>query len=175
MLVSGCAEFGPESEKDDAGDGVFGKTGIDEFDVTSEDLHDGVWDTVITNTGNGDNVSPQLSWEGEEDAVSYVIYMIDTSAENWIHWKSNDVTETELPRGWASSDEYIGPYPPSGTHDYEIYVVALKKPVTWLQGEFDAADPDFAEHLLLLDIAYDGSSGNMIGYGHIKGTYTNGD
>ena len=29
---------------------------VSQFEVTSDDLHDGVWDTVITNTSYGDNV-----------------------------------------------------------------------------------------------------------------------
>ena len=44
---------------------------IDEYDhftVTSEDIHDGVWDDVISNTNAGSNKSPQLSWEPVEGA-----------------------------------------------------------------------------------------------------------
>ena len=41
----------------------FSEDDVDAIEVTSTDLHDGVWDTVITNTNNGSNVSPQLSWE----------------------------------------------------------------------------------------------------------------
>ena len=71
--------------------------GLPQFDVTSTNLHSGVWDTVITNTENGNNVSPQLSWEPVESAKSYVIYMVDTSAGNRLHWSSGNITETSLP------------------------------------------------------------------------------
>ena len=68
--------------------------GKETFALSSGDLHDGVWDTVITNTVNGENVSPQLSWEPVDGAECYAIYMVDTSANCWIHWKSGGVTET---------------------------------------------------------------------------------
>ncbi len=146
------------------------------FEVTSEDLVDGVWNSAISNTGNGSNVSPQLSWEPVEGAESYVIYMVDTMAGNWIHWLSNNVTETELAQGWAPEGEYVGPYPPpGGSHTYEIYVVALKQPVEKAEGTLDASDPIFMKKLVALDAAPDGSEGNIIAYGHIVGTYTNGD
>lgn len=92
--------------------------GLPQFDISSDDLHDGVWDTVITNTDYGKNVSPQLSWEPVEGAKSYVIYMVDTSAGNWLHWRAGNITETTLEQGSATECEYIGPYPPSGTHNY---------------------------------------------------------
>ena len=36
------------------------------------------------------------------------------------------------------SNEYIGPYPPEGIHDYVIYVFALKAPAASCPGNFDA-------------------------------------
>ena len=146
------------------------------FEVTSEDLVDGVWNSAISNTANGSNVSPQLSWEPVDGAESYVIYMVDTMAGNWIHWLSNNVTETDLAQGWAPEGEYVGPYPPpGGSHTYEIYVVALKQPVEKAEGTLDASDPIFMKKLVALDVTADGSEGNIIAYGHIVGTYTNGD
>lgn len=141
------------------------------FELTSDDLHDGVWDTVITNTEYGSNVSPQLKWAPVDGAQVYAIYMVDTSANNWIHWKSNDVSETELKQGWAGSSDYVGPYPPSGTHDYEIYVFALKTPVERLKGSVNSDAAKFKE--FVRDI--DGDDANIISYGHIAGTYTHGD
>ena len=84
------------------------------FEVTSDDLHDGVWDSDITNTSNGSNRSPQLSWDAVDGAGNYVIYMIDTTAGNWIHWRSVYEGETSIPAGWADEKEYVGPYPPEG-------------------------------------------------------------
>ena len=154
---------------------LFDGMDIDTFSVTSENLHDGVWDTVITNTDSGNNLSPQLSWDSIDGVSCYAIYMTDSSAGNWIHWKSNNVTETDIPEGWASESEYIGPYPPSGTHNYEIYVLALKKPVDSLKGSFDGADPDIKADILSLDTDNDGSEGNIAAYGCISGTYTKGE
>ncbi len=145
------------------------------FTITSEDLHDGVWDSVITNTENGSNVSPQLSWEPVEGAECYVVYMIDTMAANWVHWMSNNVTETELPQGWAPAEEYVGPYPPDGTHTYEIYVVALQQPVEQLNGKLDTRNQGVIEDIVGMDVLPDGTTGNLLGYGHIVGTYTHGD
>ena len=144
--------------------------GLAQFSVTSDDLHDGVWDTVITKTDNGKNVSPQLSWEAVEGAKSYVVYMVDTSAGNWLHWRSWSITETTLAQGSASESEYVGPYPPSGTHNYEIFVYAMKADVDQVPGAFDSANEDFGKFESLLD-----ESGGIIAYGHISGTYTHGD
>ena len=156
-----------------AGNDILAKTGMPQFEIVSEDLQDGVWNQVITETLNGSNVSPKLSWEPVEGAECYVIYMTDTSAGNFIHWKSANVTETELPQGWASETDYIGPYPPPGaTHDYDIYVVALKKPVERAKGAFNTSNPNFEGNLMALDTDADGTTGNMIAYGYLTGTYT---
>ncbi len=154
---------------------MFQDTGISTFELSSEDLHDGVWDSIITNTDNGSNVSPQLAWEPVPDAGCYVILMVDTTVQDWIHWKSNNVTETNLPQGWAPQDEYIGPYPPGGTHDYEIYVFALKEPVERVKGAFNNSNMKFKANALALDEVTEGASGNIIAYGHITGTYTKED
>lgn len=145
------------------------------FTVSSEDLHDGVWDSVITNTDNGSNVSPQLSWEPVEGAEGYVIYMTDINAGNWMHWKSGFVTETELAQGAAEKDEYIGPYPPSGTHEYEIRVFALKKPVEAVRGAFDDTNTLLKSVAKKLDTDVDGNTGNILACGYISGTYTAGE
>lgn len=143
-----------------------------QFSVSSDDLHNGVWDAVISNTSEGSNYSPALSWTPVDNAESYVIYMVDTSANNWMHWKSGNITKTELPSGWARSSEYIGPYPPSGTHRYEIYIFALKNSPSQLKGNFDDENSDFSSIISSLDKDSAGESGNMFSYGHISGTYT---
>lgn len=153
----------------------FQDTGIATFALSSEDLHDGVWDSVISNTENGLNVSPQLSWEPVPEATSYVIYMVDTTVQDWIHWKSNNVTETTLAQGWALQEEYVGPYPPGGTHEYEIYVFALKEPVERAKGAFNSSNLRFKENAMALDSVTEGASGNIISYGRITGTYTKGE
>lgn len=152
--------------------GIFSDLNVNTFSISSEDLQNGVWNTIITNTTNGSNVSPQLTWDAVPDAACYVIYMTDTSAGNWIHWKSNNVTETTLPQGWAPAIEYIGPYPPGGTHTYEIYVIAIKEPIERAQGVHNSDNPRFKECILELDKTADGNSGNILAYGHLSGTYT---
>ncbi|MBR6403097.1 MAG: hypothetical protein IKS48_06905 [Eubacterium sp.] len=143
------------------------------FTLTSDNLHDGVWDDVISYTDKGENRSPQLSWEPVDGAGQYLIYMSDLGAWNWIHWKSENVTETTLPEGWASTSEYKGPYPPNGsTHTYEIYVVAVKKPIERMKGGFDGQNPKFEECFKAADIDIDGNEGNIISCGKLSGTFT---
>lgn len=154
---------------------MFSESDVETIELTSKDLHDGVWDTVITNTNAGSNVSPQLSWEEVEGADSYVIYMVDNSANSWLHWISKDVKETELEQGWADTREYVGPYPPGGTHEYEIYVIALKNPVSELYGTFDKGNMTFEKNKYNCDITDDGESGNILAVGTLTGTYTAGE
>ncbi len=141
---------------------------LPQITVASEDLHDGVWDSDITKTDNGSNRSPQLSWEPVEGAGCYAVYMVDTTATFWLHWKSADVTETILPAGWAPANEYVGPYPPSGTHDYEIRIYALKESVTEDKSAFDRSNYNFDD----LVKALDGNGGNVLAYGTLTGSYT---
>lgn len=144
------------------------------FDIQSENLKDGKWDDVISNTDKGENRSPQLSWEPAEDASSYAIYMVDSSAQYWMHWKSSDIHETNLTEGYADTKEYIGPYPPEGsTHTYEIYVFALKNPVERLKGGFNSQNPKFPAFVEALDTDEDGLPGNILGVAHISGEFSN--
>ena len=146
--------------------------GLEKFEVTSTDLVDGVWSDVISNTDAGQNLSPALSWEPVDGAALYVIYMVDRDAGFWIHWKSNDVTETTLPQGWVA-DEYVGPYPPEGSeHTYDIYVIALRAPLESLTGRLDNSSPNFPDLIWGTDTDADGNSGNIIAYGQLSGTFT---
>ena len=143
------------------------------FELTSEDLNDGVWDEEIAATMTGENVSPELSWEPVDGAQSYVIYMVDTSAYFWIHWKIDDVTETDLPQGWAEGATYAGPCPPPGsTHTYDIYVVALRNDIDRARGTVRTQNPNFAQFIRGLDTDVDGNTGNIISYGYLSGEYT---
>ena len=143
------------------------------FEVTSTNLNDGVWDDIISNTDKGLNQSPQLEWDAVDGAGLYVIIMDDPDAGDWMHWKSDHVTETSLDEGWASSSDYVGPYPPKGsTHTYEIYVVALKAPVERVKGAFNGQNLKFEKNFKALDIDADGNSGNIIAVGRISGTFS---
>ena len=144
------------------------------FEVTSDNLHNGKWDDVISYTDKGSNVSPSLSWEPVEGASSYMVYMVDTSMDKWIHWKSSDITETYLPEGWASTTEYMGPYPPAGgTHTYEIYVIALKNPIERMKGALNSQNPKFDTFIEAADTDVNGNTGNIVGAAHLVGTFTN--
>ena len=141
------------------------------FKVSSESLHDGKWDEICSNA-SGENASPQLSWEPVEGAATYVIYMVDMNTNNFIHWKSAGITETTLPQGWASAVEYFGPNPQTGiTHQYNIYVFALKAPVERAKGGLGQA-PKLQKFMDELDTDAEGNSGNIIAVGRIIGNYT---
>ena len=143
------------------------------FAVTSESLHNGKWDEITANTTDGQNASPQLSWEAVEGATTYVIYMIDMNTAYFIHWRSGGITETTLPEGWATSADYIGPYPPPGsTHQYNVYVFALKNPVERVKGGVNSISPKVQEFMDSLDTDADGNTGNIIAVGRVMGNYT---
>lgn len=86
-----------------------------------------------------DNISPQLSWSGVPDGTaSFVLTCVDLHpiARGYVHWVVTgipaDVTElpenaaaTGLPAGATESQVYAGPFPPSGTHDYEFTLYAV--------------------------------------------------
>ncbi len=148
----------------------------DTFEISSDDLHDGVWDTIITKTANGSNVSPHLKWEAVPEAEFYAVYMVDTSAGNWLHLRSENICKTELMQGDMDKKEYIGPYPPSGTHTYEVYVISLRQqPTEDTKLNFNSGNSLFFEKVMALDKKENGDGGNIISYACISGTYTRGD
>jgi phosphatidylethanolamine-binding protein (PEBP) family uncharacterized protein len=141
------------------------------FAVTSESLDGTKW---IEACGfEAENTSPQLSWEPVEGASTYVIYMVDVTAANILHWKSADVTETNLPQGWASSDDYYGPQPPSGsTNQYIVYVFALKAPVERVKGTVPMSIFKLKELMDSLDTDAEGNTGNIVAVGRVIGYYS---
>jgi Raf kinase inhibitor-like YbhB/YbcL family protein len=89
----------------------------------------------------GGNVSPDLWWEdGPSGTRSYAIAMVDRDpvAKNYVHWlvvdidpQTNELPEgaaAAMPTGASEASPYTGPFPPSGTHDYEITLYALDTP-----------------------------------------------
>ncbi len=147
--------------------------GRDTFEVTSEDLENGVWSDIISNTHIGENRSPQLSWQPVDGAEVYVIYMVDSDTNGFLHWKSNNVTETDLPQGWASAVDYTGPHIGHGyTHTFDIYVMALRSPTDRLKGAVNAVNKELGSFIELIDTSADGSKGNIIAYGKISGKFT---
>lgn len=158
---------------------TFDWAGINQFSVTSENLQSGVWDDSIANTERGKNLSPQLSWEKAETAQAYVIYMIDPDGNNWIHLISGTLTKEEVAQGeitsisgGTSETGYIGPYPPDGTHSYEVYVFALRKAKTSYAEEVNTVCGGIAEIAQALNVDDTGKPGNIAAYGKLSGTYT---
>jgi Raf kinase inhibitor-like YbhB/YbcL family protein len=86
------------------------------------------------------NVSPPLSWtDAPPDTRSFALSVVDRHpvAGNYVHWLVADIAAgvTSLPEGAAGAAmpagarevrPYAGPFPPSGTHDYEFTLYALK-------------------------------------------------
>ena len=154
--------------------------------VSSVDLQNGVWSDRITNTDKGENLSPELSFDKVEGADYYFIYMVDESANNWVHWVASDVREEELATGanvnqYKDNPEfkYVGPYPPvgSGEHTYTIFVYAMKgKPDKDMDLKFDeefhSADYMYYNYLSISKSGNPDKYGNVIAYGYISGTYS---
>lgn len=145
------------------------------FKVTSDDLNDYVWDDSITNTKFGKNKSPDLKWESVEGATQYLVLMIDS---DWLHM---DVftTETTIAEGTIGRGEkgkqYVGPYPPFGTHTYSVFVFALKGDPKSLPFTFDSGGNYLKEIYQAIDTDKSGNTGNVIAYGRLDGNYTHRD
>lgn len=143
------------------------------FEVTSSCLNKGIWDTKITNTDSGDNISPDLTWEPVDGASQYVVIMIDGS---WLHM---DVftTETSLAEGaygaGSKGEQYVGPYPPKGNpHTYTVFVFALAEEPEDITLLFDSSGNMISSIYDDLDTGASGNTGNVIAYGRLDGNFT---
>ncbi|MDO5560965.1 MAG: YbhB/YbcL family Raf kinase inhibitor-like protein [Oscillospiraceae bacterium] len=148
---------------------------VQNINVTSESINDkGQLLTICSSRSaspKGKNISPQLSWDEISDAGSYAVYMFDKSAGNWLHWMQTDITATTLDEN-GGKRHYIGPYPPSGKHEYEIVVYALKETPDEYKGNVDqTVNRKDIENAL---DCYGQKHGNIIAAGSITGTVTNG-
>jgi Raf kinase inhibitor-like YbhB/YbcL family protein len=131
----------------------------------------------------GEDVSPPLSWEPVEGAVSYALVMEDPDADRpapYVHWVAWNIpaTVTSLPEGLPGgprlanpegmrqglndrgSAAYFGPRPPAGTgvHHYHVQVFALD---TLLD-----IDPRADRNALV-----GAMEGHVLGRGRLVGTY----
>ncbi|MBQ8949696.1 MAG: hypothetical protein IJ065_00835 [Eubacterium sp.] len=145
---------------------------IETFNSSSGNLTDGVWDVKITNTASGENLSPELNWDEVDGASEYVVIMIDGA---WLHMDvfttKTSLEEGEIERG-DRGNQYVGPYPPSGTHTYSIFIFALKNEMGKVNLAFDAGGNSIDKIYSGLDIDKDGNSGNVIAYSRLDGNYT---
>jgi Raf kinase inhibitor-like YbhB/YbcL family protein len=86
-----------------------------------------------------ENVSPPLEWDGTPEgtkALALACVDIHPVAKSYAHWLVADISPqlSSLPEGAAGDRNsgfieiapYAGPFPPSGTHDYEFTLYALR-------------------------------------------------
>ena len=148
---------------------------LPQIEVTSEDIHDGIWDVIITNTNYGENRSPELSWEEVDGASFYEVIMIDGA---WLHMdvftESTSLAAGEIERGSRGS-EYVGPSPPSGTHTYSVFVFALRDEPEHVSLRFDSGNNNINAIYSDLDTDVNGEAGNVLAYGRLYGNYTHQD
>ena len=141
--------------------------------VSSSLTQDGKWLTVINETyanPSGLNESPALRFNEIPGAGFYAIYMIDVSASNWVHWIARNVTVTELAQGAVLDDsDYVGPYPPSGIHTYEIHIYALAVEPVEYPGTVNGTLSSIEEVESALD-SVGGGTGNILASAVLSGT-----
>jgi Raf kinase inhibitor-like YbhB/YbcL family protein len=97
-----------------------------------------------------ENVSPPLAWEdAPEGTKGFAVALVDTHpvAGNYVHWLVDGIDPQRRsleegaaggPGGLAGARElkpYVGPFPPSGTHDYEFTIYALDAQTLDLRGD----------------------------------------
>lgn len=128
---------------------------------------DGKLLTKCSAASNGQNIVPGITWTKVDGAACYALYILDTSANNWMHMKAT-ATATEIKEGSSIQGQYKGPYPPSGNHTYVIYVLALDKAPSSLPGNFDSTNQG-------IDSLKTQINANILGYGQTQVTYANGD
>lgn len=171
------------------------------FNVTSDDLHEGVWyDKIGDKHGN---LSPELSWDKVTSAEKYAIVMIDHDGNNWLHWfsiidsemddnKSNNITDNNVNESNDNAGDndlndkiivstglynnidngYVGPYPPSGTHNYTVYVFALIGDTYSLNIQLDKGGTDLQSIVEQLDSGLYTDYHNIIAVGTLEGSYS---
>ena len=156
------------------------------FNVSSSDLHDGAWDEKIG--AKHGNISPELTWDKVNYAGKYAIIMIDHGGNNWLHWisivdDSNDDDNNNeddkdlnvtIPSGAYNNidDGYVGPYPPSGTHSYTIYVFALQGDTYNLNFQLDKGGTDLQNIVDQLNSGVYTDYNNIVAVGIIEGNYS---
>ena len=96
--------------------------------------------------------------------------MIDVSASNWVHWIARNVTVTDLAQGAAlDGSDHVGPYPPSGTHTYEIHIYALAVEPVDYPGTVNGTLSSIEEVESALD-SVGGGTGNILASAVLSGT-----
>ena len=143
---------------------------LPQLSLSSAQLKDGVWaDEIGKKT---ENLSPSLSWSAPfEGCEDYVIVMLDESADNWVHWLA--VTNTAgVKEGSFGEYNYVGPYPPSGTHTYTVYVFALKSPERPSCATLDMGGLKLSDLTREIDSSVYVEYKNIAAVGKLSGTYS---
>lgn len=141
------------------------------IEISSDSIKNGEWAKEV-GFKNG-NKSPDLSWNAVENAKTYAIVMIDHDGNNWLHWfdysKECKVSAGEFTN---ASDGYVGPYPPSGTHNYTVYVFALRSESKGVSEKLDTAGADIEAIAKELGDGKTAEYANILAYGTLVGTYS---
>ena len=87
-----------------------------------------------------------MTWQGAPDGTrSYALSLVDLHpvARGYVHWLVGDIgpETTSIPEGAATGGlavgrepvSYKGPFPPSGTHEYEFTLYAVGVPTVPLR------------------------------------------
>jgi Raf kinase inhibitor-like YbhB/YbcL family protein len=136
-------------------------------------------------TADGDNISPDLSWEGAPSGVkSFIILVEDPDIPipkflipSWIHWVVYNIAPetTSIPKAFMKhgssgnkatlgttsyrKQQYDGPCPPFGTHRYYFKVYAL-------DNSLDLKPIKATKKKILKAM-----DGHILAYGEVMGTY----
>ncbi|MBO4336835.1 MAG: hypothetical protein J5842_02020 [Lachnospiraceae bacterium] len=137
--------------------------------VTSDDLQGGVWSRDI-GARNG-NLSPSLSWTPYAGCKDYAVFMIDETAQNWLHLAGASESSA-VKKGYFDRYSYVGPYPPSGTHTYTVYVFALKSPASAPRATLDTGGLKMDELLQDINSSVYVEYNNIAAVGTLSGTYS---
>jgi Raf kinase inhibitor-like YbhB/YbcL family protein len=85
------------------------------------------------------NISPPLEWDGAPEGTrSFALAFVDIHpvARDYVHWLVGDISPQlnsllegaggGRNSGFVEVKPYVGPFPPSGTHDYQFTLYALR-------------------------------------------------
>jgi Raf kinase inhibitor-like YbhB/YbcL family protein len=123
--------------------GTARETAMPDFTLTSTAFADGE-PIPRKHTCDGEDVSPDLNWEGVPDGAGALVLVVDDpDARGFVHWLVYDMTASGsggLPEAVSESPEappqgandfgrigYGGPCPPSGEHRYVFTLYALRQ------------------------------------------------
>ncbi len=125
------------------------------------------------------NLSPQLTIEGAEGLSAFEIVMIDHDGNDWLHWiacvpSDSGDDRVAISEGAFTDREqsYVGPYPPSGTHTYTIYVFGMVGESRYFDTALDRPGADIKSIAEGLDNGLYTDYHNVKAMGSITGTYS---